>query len=356
MPPTKKQLRIAHVAPLFVSVPPKRYGGTERVLDWLIEEQVKRGYDVTLFASGDSVTKAKLVSVVPKALWEREKKIECPNVYHTIGLDMLAKRASEFDIIHSHFNFIHYQLVNRINAPMVTTLHWRVDTEEFQDLHKYFSDAAVVAISRSQSAYIPFANVKSVVYHGLPVKKYPFGNGAGGYVVFIGRFSPEKGAHIAIGAALKAKIPIKVAARMPETEADRKYFNDKVKPLLSSTGVEYIGEVEEEKKLKLFGGAKATLIPTSWPEPFGLVTIESLCCGTPVIAYPEGGTAEIIKGGNVGFSVRSLDEMADALSKIDQIDRRHCRKYVEENFSSAQMAENYEDVYKQVIDEWREKR
>lgn len=343
-----KKLKIAHVAPLFASIPPVKYGGTERVLSWLIDEQVRMGLDVTLFASGDSKTKARLVPVIPRAIWH-EDEIRIFDAYHTIELDMVDRRAEEFDVIHCHFNFIHYQSLRRIKTPMVTTLHWRVDIREYQDLYKYFNDAPLIAISNSQKSYIPNANVIDVIYHGLPVERYEFGKKGNGYVAFIGRFSPEKGAHVALEVARRAGIPIKIGARMPVTERDREYYKEKIAPLMDSADVEFLGELDDHKKIELLKNADATLVPTNWPEPFGLVTIESLCCGTPVIVFPAGGTGEIVKDGEVGFAVGSADEMLKAIKKIGQIDRSRCRRYIEENFSAAIMAAKYERAYNKLL-------
>lgn len=348
MPKNGKKLRIAHIAPLFTSTPPHKYGGTERVLDWLITEQVKMGYDVTLFATGDSKTSAKLVPVIPKAIWN-EKEIEIPTPYHTIELDMVAKRAEDFDVIHSHLNFIHYQSLHQFKTPMLTTLHWRVDLRELQDLYHYFNDAPLAAISRSQAAYIPFANVVSVIHHGLPVDDYPFCEKAGDYIAFVGRFSPEKGVVEAIETAIKLKMPIKIAARIPDDEAGFFYYEKKVKPLMNSPLVEYIGEVDDKGKTKLLAGAKVTLIPTSWPEPFGLVTIESLACGTPVVVFPIGCTKEIVVDGEVGFTATTVSEMAKAVKKIEKISRKKCREHIENNFSAPIMAKKYEETYLKLL-------
>jgi glycosyltransferase involved in cell wall biosynthesis len=232
---------------------------------------------------------------------------------------------------------------------MLTTLHWRVDIREFQDLYHYFNKAPLVAISHSQKAFIPYANVVSVVHHGLPVEEYPFNEDGGDYLAFVGRFSPEKGVHIALEASRKLGIPIKIGARMPNNDVDREYYKTKVKPLMDSSLVEYVGELGDNGKQELLKNAKATVIPTSWPEPFGLVTIESLCCGTPVIAYPLGGTKEIVKEGEVGYAVENISEIVEAVKKIDKIDRSYCRSYVEKNFSSSRMADNYEKVYRKLV-------
>lgn len=349
---TDQKLRIAHVAPLFASVPPKAYGGTERVLESLINEQVLMGHDVTLFASGDSKTQARLKPVIDKAIWN-QKGIDFPNAYHTIELDMVAKMSEEFDIIHSHFNFIHFQSLHQIKTPMITTLHWRVDLKEFQDLFSYFKDAPLIAISKSQKSYIPNANVKEVIYHGFPINAYQYNDSPDNYIAFVGRFNPEKGAHIAIEVASRAGMKIKLAARMPDDKKGMCYFHDKIEPLLAEPNVEYLGELGEEDKKTLLMNAKLTLVPTSWPEPFGLVTVESLLCGTPVIAFPLGGTGEIVESGLNGFAVENVNEMVKAVGNIAQISRKACRKYAEERFSVHLMTEKYINVYKKVINEWR---
>jgi len=344
-----KSLRIAHVAPLFASIPPLKYGGTERVLDWLIRAQLEKGHDVTLFASGDSQTQAKLVSAIPEAMWNSGGS-EFPNIYHTIELDMLLRRAEEFDVIHFHFNFMHLQAVHIIKKPLISTLHWRVDLKEFQDLYNYFTDVPLVAISESQKSYIPQANVVDVVYHGLPLEDYHFCPGPGEYLAFVGRFSAIKGPHIALEVARRVGIPLKIAARIPEEEEDRKYFENTIKPMLEGPNVEYVGELDEKEKIPFMGKALATLIPTCWPEPFGLVTIESLAVGTPVVVYPMGGTKEIVEDGVNGFAVNSVDEMCDAVKRIGEISRKTCRQHVEDKFSSKGMAAAYDKIYHQLID------
>lgn len=318
------------------------------MLDWLINEQISDGHDVTLFASGDSKTAARLIPVIPKALWHMEN-IEFPNTYHTIELDMVDKMSNDFDIIHSHFNFIHFQSINRIKTPMITTLHWRVDIREFQDLYDYFNKAPLVAISHSQKSFIPQANVIDVVYHGLPADDYPFNERGGDYIAFLGRFCPEKGVHIALDVAKKLQMPIKIGARIPEREADLIYYRDKIKPYFDSEIIEYVGELNEHEKRDLLKNAKVTIVPTNWPEPFGLVTVESLVCGTPVVALSIGGTAEILNDGQVGFVSDSIHGLIEGIKNIDKISRTKCRRYVVEKFSSSVMAKNYEKVYKKIL-------
>jgi len=345
---TFKPLRIAHAAPLFASIPPLKYGGTERVLDWLIRAQIEKGHDVTLFASGDSCTPAKLVPVIPEAIWNYGES-EFPNIYHTIELDMLLSRSEEFDVIHYHFNFMHLQSVHFVKTPIVSTLHWRVDLKEFQDLYNYFTDVPLVAISESQKSYIPQANVVDVVYHGLPTEDYTFCPNKGDYLAFVGRLSPEKGVHIALETAIRTGLPIKIAARIPDEAAGRKYYEETLKPMMNDPLVEYVGELNEKEKIPFMGKALATLVPTCWPEPFGLVAIESLAVGTPVVAYPVGGTKEIVKDGVVGFAVNSVDEMIEAVKKIEIIDRNVCRKHIEKHFSSKRMADSYDKIYRKLI-------
>jgi len=346
---SKKKLRIAHIAPLFAPVPPRKYGGTERVVDWLIREQVDAGHEVSLFASGDSITRAKLIPVVPRALW-KAPGVKIYDIYHTIELDMVDKMSDEFDIIHSHFNFIHFQSLNRLKIPMVTTLHWRVDLREFQDLYRYFDKAPLVAISHTQADFIPHANVADVVYHGLPIKDFPADGTPENYIAFVGRFSPEKGVHTAIEVSRRTGIPLKIAAKLPTEGTEVDYFENKIKPMIKEADVELLGELNDKEKSTLYKNAKVTLIPTNWPEPFGLVTIESLCSGTPVIACPVGCTKEIVIDGEVGFTAMSAGEMVEAVKKIDQIDRAHCRKYVEEKFCSQVMARNYDKVYHKLLE------
>jgi len=340
-------MRIAQVSPLFESVPPKLYGGTERVVSYLTEALLDLGHEVTLFASGDSVTNASLVSVTPKAL--RLGKSIDPYALHILQLQHVVEMAGQFDIIHFHTDYLHFP-VSRMSAyNHVTTLHGRLDIPELSPLYSKFCDMPVVSISFSQRAPLPQANFIGNVYHGMPKGSYQFCNGSGEYAVFIGRFSPEKGADRAIEIAAKAGIPLKIAAKVDKGDED--YFNAHIRPLLNQPHVEYLGEVGEDKKNELLGNAKVMLFPIAWPEPFGIVMIESLACGTPVIAFNNGSVPEIISDGETGFVVSSIDEAVEAVGKIETLDRKSCRKAFIERFESKRMAMDYLHVYRMLIEE-----
>jgi glycosyltransferase involved in cell wall biosynthesis len=338
-------LRIALVSPLFESVPPKFYGGTERVISYLVEELVARGHEVTLFASGDSVTTASL-----RAATERSLRLhpECkdPLVYHVIQLDQVAEAASEFDVIHFNVDYLHYSLAQRLHLPSLTTLHGRLDLPDLVPLHRRFQDHPLVSVSDAQRAPLFWANWVATVHHGLPKDLYSFHEKPGSYVAFLGRISPEKRPDIAALIARRAGIPLKIAAKVDTI--DRTYY-ESIRPLLEGPGVEFIGEINEREKDTFLGEALALLFPIDWPEPFGLVMIEAMACGTPVIAYRCGSVLEVVTDKVTGFVVQDERQAVAALENIAAIDRGVCRRTFEQRFTAQRMADEYLRVYGSII-------
>jgi glycosyltransferase involved in cell wall biosynthesis len=338
-------MHIAQVAPLYESVPPRGYGGTERVVAYLTDELLRRGHHVTLFASGDSVTRAELVACSPSAL--RLAKVADPLAYHVCMLDEVRKRAREFDIIHSHADYLAYPFLGSVTVPSVTTLHGRLDLPDLVPVYEHFSRIPLVSISDSQRRPFPAANWVRTVYHGLPVDELTFQRRPEGYLAFLGRVSHEKRVDRAIEIAIRVGLPLKIAAKIDH--ADREYFEGVVKPLLGHPLIEFVGEIDAAHKNGFLGGACATLFPIDWPEPFGLVMIESMACGTPVVAFRAGSVGEIMKDGVSGFVVNSIEEAVAATRRIPTIDRALCRHYFETRFSVETMADAYLDVYNRVI-------
>lgn len=339
-------MRIAQVSPLFESVPPKAYGGTERVISYLTEELVRQGHEVTLFATADSVTKARLIPGVEQSLraemWNRSWL-----AYDAIQMDKIAKLAKNFDIIHFHTDYLHFSLVPYLDAAHVTTLHGRLDLPELNPLFKHFSNCPMVSISNSQRTPLPWANWSQTVYHGLPEDLYKFHPEPGEYFSFIGRLSPEKRVDRAIEIAIACNTPLYVAAKIDK--ADEAYFEREIRAKLDHPLIHFIGEINEEKKHALLSRSKALLFPIDWPEPFGLVMIEAFSCGVPVIAYPHGSVPEIIKEGVNGFLVHDQQQAVAAAKEIGQIDRAQCRETFMRRFTASHMAKNYLQVYEKII-------
>jgi glycosyltransferase involved in cell wall biosynthesis len=338
-------LRIAQIAPLVESVPPKFYGGTERVVAYLTDALVKLGHNVTLFASGDSVTKARLVSVTPTSL--RLSNCVDQMAGNVLQLQEVMDRSHEFDLLHFHTDYLHFPVTRLSHKKTLTTLHGRLDIPELKPLYQKFNDIPVISISNAQRRPIPMANWAATVYHGLPANLYQPGNGEGDYVVFLGRFSPEKRADRAIEIARRAHVKIKIAAKVDK--ADERYFEKEIRYLLDQPHVEYLGEIGEAEKGPLLANAKALLFPIDWPEPFGMVLIEAMACGTPVIAYNHGSVPEIIEHGKTGFVVDSIEKAAEALQNIHLISRDECRATFERRFSDMVMAENYVQLYEKSL-------
>jgi glycosyltransferase involved in cell wall biosynthesis len=349
-------MRIAQVAPPFESVPPAAYGGTERVVATLTEELVRRGHDVTLFASGDSRTAARLVRTVDRALWHRDPPYKDLAPFWPITLGCLAEHFHEFDVIHNHLDYWAFPLARVAPCPVVTTLHGRLDLPELQPLYRAFSDVPLVSISDAQRAPVPFANWVATIYHGIELDQFTFNPQPRGYLAFLGRIAPEKGLDTAVRVAQRTGLPLKIAARKPlqfsrdpNVRRDWRHFNEVIQPLLGTDGVEFIGEVGGREKDTFLGGAAALLFPISWPEPFGLVMAEALACGTPVLALSHGSVPEVIRHGRTGYICDSEDQLVAAVGRLPEIDRAACRAEAERRFSSGAMAEHYEQVYSALL-------
>jgi glycosyltransferase involved in cell wall biosynthesis len=339
-------MKIAQVAPLYESVPPRLYGGTERVVSWLSEELIRQGHDVTLFASGDSVTNARLVPVCPRAL-RLDPQCKDALAHHVLLMERVFRQAEDFDLIHSHVDYIHFPLARRTRVPCLTTLHGRLDIPDLVPVYQTFREQPLVSISDSQRMPLLWANWQGTVHHGMPRRLLRFCEKGGKYLAFLGRVSPEKGVVDAIEIACRSGMPLKIAAKVDPV--DRAYFEQKVKPLLSCPQVEFIGEIGHDRKNTFIGGAAALLFPIDWPEPFGIVMIEALACGTPVIAYRRGSVPEVIKDGVTGFVVGHSGAAVDAVKRLREIDRRQCRAYFEEHFSDERMVRDYLAIYNRLV-------
>jgi glycosyltransferase involved in cell wall biosynthesis len=348
-------MRIAQVAPPFESVPPARYGGIELVVDTLTRQLVRRGHEVTLFASGDSQTPARLVPVVDQALWRRKPRYNDFAPFWAIELGKLARELREFDIIHSHLDYFAFALARLAPCPVVTTLHGRLDLPELGPLYQEFSDIPLVSISDAQRQPVPHANWVATIHHGLPLEEYTFNPRPSGYLAFLGRVSPEKGLDTAIEVAQRSGLPLKIAARTPlpfrhdpNVRADWDYYENVVQPLLQGSRVELIGQVGGREKDEFLRQARALLFPICWPEPFGLVMPEALACGTPVLALRQGSVPEVIEHGRTGFVCDTVDELVEAVGRIDEIDRARCRAAAEQRFSASVMTGQYEQLFHQL--------
>lgn len=339
-------MRIAQVSPLFESVPPKTYGGTERIVSYLTEELVRQGHEVTLFASGDSETSARLVSPWCCAL-RLQEDCEDQLVHHFKMLEMVMRERENFDIIHYHIDYLHYPLSRRMNTLHVTTLHGRLNMADLVPLYQEFSEMPVVSISDSQRQPLPDNNWVGTIYHGLPLDLYKFYSGEGEYLAFIGRFSPEKKAERAIEVAMQVGIPIKLAAKVDKK--DLEYFEGKIKPLMEHPLVEYVGEIGENEKNDFLGRAKALLFLIDWPEPFGLVMIEAMACGTPVIAWNCGSVPEVVNDKQSGRIVQSMEEAVKAVEDLGSLKRNVVREIFEKRFSASRMADDYVALYEDII-------
>jgi glycosyltransferase involved in cell wall biosynthesis len=338
-------MRIAQVAPLYESVPPLFYGGTERVVSYLTEEMCRLGHEVTLFASGDSVTQAHLVSPCQHSLRLNKNCIEFM-APHVLMMGQVFEESSRFDVVHFHIDYLHFPLVRRYKVPNITTLHGRLDLPEHLPLYQEFREVPVVSISNAQRKPLPWINWKGTVYHGLHKDLYTFREKPGKYLAFLGRVSPEKRLDRAIRIARDAGMELKIAVKVDQK--DQKYFDTVIKPLLRGPHVDYIGEIGEDEKDEFLGNAYALLFPIDWPEPFGLVMIEAMACGTPVIAYPHGSVPEIMEHGKTGFIVQTLKEAVEAVKKIPSISRKECREVFEERFSVSRMAADYLSIYRRI--------
>jgi len=343
--PSAQVMRIAQVAPLFEAVPPAGYGGTERVVYWLTEELVRQGHDVTLFASGDSRTSAKLVPGCAKAL-RKDAKCQDFLAYQVLMLEALRKHKSDFDIVHFHTDYTHLSLMRECGMAHVSTLHGRLDMPELDLIYREFSEAPVVSISKAQRRPLSQANWVGNVYHGLPRDLLKLHERPGDYLAFIGRMSPEKRPDRAIAIACATGKKLKIAAKVDR--ADREYFETQIKPLLDAPNVEFIGEIGDEQKGDFLGNALACLAPIDWPEPFGLNMIEAMACGTPTIAFRNGSVPELIEEGVSGFIVQTMEEAAAAVARIHTISRKACRNAFERRFTARRMADDYLRIYQEI--------
>jgi glycosyltransferase involved in cell wall biosynthesis len=340
-------MKIAQIAPLTESVPPKLYGGTERVVSYITEALVELGHDVTLFASGDSVTSAKLEPVWPRAL-RLDPGIRDRVAPHMLLMELVRRQAEQFDVLHFHLDYYSFSVFQRQDTPFVTTMHGRLDLPELQPIFDTFNDVPVISISDNQRQPLPQAHWLSTVYHGLPENLLkPIPNVKPGYLAFLGRISPEKRVDRAIRIAQAAGMKIKIAAKLDK--ADRAYYEEEIKPLFALPHVEYIGEISEAEKTEFLGNAHALLFPIDWPEPFGLVMIEAMACGTPVIAFNRGSVPEVIENGVSGFVVEDELSAIAAVKRLDTLSREKVRGAFEARFSSKVMAQNYVNVYEELL-------
>jgi glycosyltransferase involved in cell wall biosynthesis len=340
-------LKIAQVAPLYESVPPKLYGGTERVVSYLTEALVEAGHEVTLFASGDSETSARLIPCCPKAL--RLNQYECQDqlAHHFVMLEEVLERADQFDIIHFHVDYMHFPLSKLSGLVHVSTLHGRLDSPDLAPLYRKYKNMPLTSISLSQRKPLPWVNWIGNVYHGLPADLLPLGDGRGKYLAFLGRISPEKRVDRAIEIAQKLHMPLKIAAKVDR--ADRAYYEREIKHLLDTPNVEFVGEINEQQKGAFLGDAYAYLFPIDWPEPFGLTMIESMACGTPTIAFNCGSVPEVITQGVTGFIVDTTDEAVNAVKQAAVLDRAACRAEFMKCFSAPKMAQQYVKLYQASV-------
>ncbi|PWU00227.1 MAG: glycosyl transferase [Candidatus Melainabacteria bacterium] len=339
-------MRIAQVAPLLESVPPKYYGGTERVVHWLTEELFRSGHEVTLFASGDSFTSAKLVPMCQKAL-RFDNNCTDKVVPHMLMLEKISQMAADFDLVHFHLEYLHLSSARKLPIPSLTTMHGRLDMSYLLPIFDEFSKAPLVSISNAQRRPVPWLNWQDTIYHGLPLNTYSFVEEPQNYALFLGRICPEKGVDRAIEIARTAGVPLKIAAKVDPV--DREYYRDVIKPLLQGSDVEYIGEVGESVKNELIGGACALLHPIDFPEPFGIVLIEALACGTPIVAYRRGSIAEVIEEGVTGFICDDIQAAVVALHKVQKLNRRACRDAFEKRFTSRHMVRDYIQTYERLL-------
>jgi glycosyltransferase involved in cell wall biosynthesis len=340
-------MHIAQIAPLTEAIPPKLYGGTERVVSWLTEELIALGHEVTLFASGDSITSARLEAVWPRAL-RLDGSVRDPNALHMLMLEHVYQCASEFDFLHFHLDYYPWSLFSRQRTPHLTTLHGRLDLPEHQPVFDMFPSVPVVSISNAQRRPLPQAHWVRTVHHGLPEQLLMPKPVRPSYFAFLGRIAPEKGVDRAIRIAQHCGVPLKIAAKVDKV--DEEYFHEQIKPLLASTNVEFIGEIGDKDKSEFLSGALVLLVPIDWPEPFGLVMIEAMACGTPVIAFNRGSAPEIVDDGVTGFVVEDTNGAIGAVDRLGHLSREKVRKRFEQRFTARRMAQDYLSTYRSVMD------
>ena len=340
-------MRIAQVAPLTEAIPPKLYGGTERVVHWLTEELVALGHDVTLYASGDSITSARLEASWPRAL-RLDGSVRDANALHMLMLERVRQRRGDFDLLHFHLDYYPFSLFSRQSTPFVTTLHGRLDLPEHQPVFTAFSSVPVVSISNAQRRPLPQVRWVRTVLHGLPERLLTPQPITPSYFAFLGRIAPDKGVDRAIRIAQHCGVPLKIAAKVDNV--DRDYYQEKIRPLLDATKTEYIGEISDGEKSAFLSGAIALLVPIDWPEPFGLVMIESMACGTPVIAFNRGSVPEVVDDGLTGFIVEDEISAIGAVDRLSQLPRDMVRRRFEQRFTARRMAQDYLAVYRNLIE------
>ncbi|MDI6883383.1 MAG: glycosyltransferase family 4 protein [Patescibacteria group bacterium] len=337
-------MRIAQVTPLWIPVPPYTYGGTELVVSWLCDELIRRGHQVTLFATSDSKTPANLIPIWPQSLWRA--KLKSPHAVFSLLYEKLISLQDQFDIIHDHCEFYTTPYSRFLKPPVVTTLHHPL-TEETIILYKKFPNINYVAVSKNQRRSGPGINIVKTIYHGLPIEKYPFNPNPQNYLLWLSRIGPDKGIAEAIDIAKLSGEKLIISGNILPQYAD--YFKFRIKPLIDGKQIQFVGASDFAKKVELFKNAKAFIFPVKRPEPFGLVVIEAMACGTPVIAFKEGSLPELIEDGKTGFLVSSVEEACQSLKKIDKISRGYCREYVEKNFNLKRMVNRYEKLYKKIM-------
>ena len=339
-------MRVAQVAPLTEAVPPKLYGGTERVVSWITEELVSMGHEVTLFASGDSVTSAKLEAVWPRAL-RLDGSVRDPNALHLLMLENIRRQAKDFDFLHFHLDYYPFSLFLRQPTPFLTTWHGRLDLPEHQPLFQTFPTAPLVSISDAQRKPVPQGNWVKTIYHGLQARLLTPQPVKPRYLAFLGRIAPEKAVDRAIRIARRCGLPLKIAAKIDPV--DRDYFTDEIRPMLDEPGIEYIGEINDREKSAFLSGAIALLLPIDWPEPFGLVMIEAMACGTPVIGFHAGSVPEVVEDGLTGYVVKDETGAVEAVGRIGQLSRKRVRARFEERFTARRMVQDYLEVYRSLM-------
>jgi len=341
-------MRIAHIAPLYEAVPPRLYGGTERIVAYLADAQADLGHEVTVFASGDSRTRARLVPVREQALRLDPQPLKSDVAAHLAMLHEVRRRAGEFDVLHFHVDLLHFPMFEELAGRTLTTLHGRLDLAGLAEAYRRWPRYPLVSISAQQRQPLRFANWMGTVHHGLPTDLLqPPPSPRGDYLAFLGRISPEKRPDRAIQIAAGAGMPLRMAAKVDA--ADAVYFRDRIEPMVDSSGVDFIGEIDDARKPEFLGHAAALLFPIDWPEPFGLVMIEAMACGTPVIAWDHGSVREVVEHGVTGFIVASMDEAIAAVQRLPELDRSTIRRVFERRFSSTVMARAYLDLYRRLL-------
>jgi glycosyltransferase involved in cell wall biosynthesis len=338
-------MRIAHVAPLAESVPPKLYGGTERVVAWLVDELVELGHEVTLFASGDSTTRAKLVSAWPRALRLGRPRSD-PIAAQTALLETVSRLSRQFDVVHFHIDWAHLPMMSRLGVPYLTTMHGRLDIPGLRLLAELFTEAPLVSISDNQRQPLPSARWLQTIYHGLPEGSLRPCYQPGKYLAFLGRLTAEKGPEVAIRIAKAAGMPLRIAAKIPRSEAQ--YFKQRLEPLIDGEQIKLVGEVGDQEKQEFLSQASALLFPIDWPEPFGLVMIEAMACGTPVIAFRRGSVPEVVENGVTGYVVDTEEQALEAVKKIEKLDRARVRQTFASRFTAQRMAQEYVGCYRML--------